>query len=103
VKRWQNMKLDLASAPLKSGQADITLLNELGAEGWELAAITGNPPISKSRCRSLRLPQVLRRWAIRLRHRHPGGAASEASYARLRQVTRRAHFAHHEGTRVAFS
>ena len=40
--RWQNMKLDLASAPLKSGQNDIALLNELGEEGWELVAITGN-------------------------------------------------------------
>ena len=42
--RWQNMKLDLASAPLKSGQNDIALLNELGEEGWEPVAITGNPP-----------------------------------------------------------
>jgi hypothetical protein len=37
------MKLDLASAPLKSGQDDIGLLNELGEEGWELVAITGEP------------------------------------------------------------
>ena len=40
--RWQDMKLDLASAPLKSGQDDIAVLNELGEEGWELVAITGN-------------------------------------------------------------
>ena len=30
--RWQNMKLDLASALLKSGQDAIALLNDLGEE-----------------------------------------------------------------------
>jgi hypothetical protein len=82
VTRWQSIKLDLASAPLKSGQNEITLLNEL-AEGWVLVAITGNlQAYLKQPGRSLRLPKVLRRWAIRLRHRHP------AQHVRLLMLVR---------------
>jgi hypothetical protein len=36
------MKLGPASAPLKSSQDDIALLNESAEDGWELVAITGN-------------------------------------------------------------
>ena len=38
--QWEYDKIDLSSAPLKVG--DLGVLNEAGADGWELIGITAN-------------------------------------------------------------
>jgi hypothetical protein len=40
VTRWDDIRLDLSSVPLKTD--DVELLNDLGEQGWELVAVTAN-------------------------------------------------------------